>query len=132
MISSAASHLDTDSPFSVSTEELFDENNHLGLLDGTGVVLVESAEDLIESFLGELITGSEVSEGVLDELLGLFLVEGTGFVDIIGVPDLVDDALDSLFFRSCHFLLCIWLKINIVIKSKIKALINNSISQISK
>ena len=85
---------------SVSTKELLDEDDHLVLLDGTGVVLVEGLEDLIESLLGELVTGSEVSKGVLDELLGLFLVEGTGLVDIISVPDLVDDTLDGLLFRS--------------------------------
>ena len=88
---SAASPEDTALSISLSSEELLDENNHLVLLDGTGVVLVEGREDLIESLLGELISGSEVAEGVLDELLGLFLVEGTRFVDIISVPDLVNN-----------------------------------------
>ena len=33
--------LDTVSDSSVSSEELLDEDDHLGLLDGAGVVLVE-------------------------------------------------------------------------------------------
>ena len=62
---------------SASTEQLLNENNHLVLLDGAGVVLVEGREDLVESLRGELVTGAEVAQSVLDELLGLFLVEGT-------------------------------------------------------
>ena len=62
---------------SVSSEELLDEDDHLGFLDGTGVILIEGSENFIESFLGELVTGSEVTEGILNELLGLFLIEGT-------------------------------------------------------
>ena len=61
---------------SVSTEQLLNENNHLVLLNGAGVVLVEGREDLVESLRGELVTGAEVAESVLDELLGLFLVKG--------------------------------------------------------
>ena len=61
---------------SASTEQLLNENNHLVLLDGAGVVLVEGREDLVESLRGELVTGAEVAQSVLDELLGLFLVEG--------------------------------------------------------
>ena len=41
---------------SVSTKELLDEDDHLVLLDGTGVILVESGEDLIEGFIREFIT----------------------------------------------------------------------------
>ena len=89
---------------SVSSKELFDESDHLWFLDSSWVVLVEGGEHLIEGFLGELVTGSEVTEGVLNELLGLFLVESSGLVDIIGVPDLVDNTLNGLFF-SWH---CFW------------------------
>ena len=89
---------------SVSTKELLDEDDHLGFLDGSRVVLVEGLENLIEGLLGELVTRSEVTEGVLNEFLGLFLVEGSWFVDIVGIPDLVDNTLDSLFFWSGHFL----------------------------
>ena len=60
-----------------ASEQLLNENNHLFLLDGAGVVLVEGREDLVESLRGELVTGAEVAQSVLDELLGLFLVEGT-------------------------------------------------------
>ena len=59
-----------------ASEQLLNENNHLFLLDGAGVVLVEGREDLVESLRGELVTGAEVAQSVLDELLGLFLVEG--------------------------------------------------------
>ena len=62
---------------SIAAEQLLDEDNHLILLDGAGVVLVEGAEHLVEGLRGELITGTEVAESVLDELLGLFLVKGT-------------------------------------------------------
>ena len=62
--------------YSVATEQLLDENDHLILLNGAGVVLVEGREDLIESLRGELVTGAEVAQSVLNELLGLFLVEG--------------------------------------------------------
>merc|ERR1719498_1366274 len=62
-------------------EELLDEDNHFVLLDGSGVVLVEGGEDLIESLVGELVTGSEVTEGVLNELLGLLFVEGAALVN---------------------------------------------------
>ena len=79
---------------------MLDEDDHLVLLNGARVVLVEGGEDLIEGLLGELVSGAKVAEGVLDELLGLFLVKSTALVDIVGVPDLVDDALDCLFFRS--------------------------------
>ena len=85
---------------SVSAEELFDEDDHLGLLNSAGSVLVEGGEDLRESLLGELVSGSKVSEGILNELLGLFLVESTGVVDVVGGPDLVDHTADSLFFWS--------------------------------
>ena len=61
---------------SVAAEQLLDEDDHLILLDGAGVVLVEGAEHLVEGLRGELITGTEVAESVLDELLGLFLVKG--------------------------------------------------------
>ena len=90
---------------SLSSKELLDEGNHLWLLDCSRVVLVEGTENLVEGFLGEFVTGSEVSEGVLNEFLCLFLIEGTGLVNIISVPNLVDDALDSLFFWSGHFAL---------------------------
>jgi len=90
---------------SVSSEKLLDEDNHLWLLDGTGAVLVEGGEDLIESLLGELVSRSEVSKSILNELLGLLLIESTAFVDIISVPDLVDDALGSLIFGSRFFLI---------------------------
>ena len=90
---------------SLPSEELLDEDDHLVLLDGTGLVLVEGGEDLVEGLLGELVTGAEVTESVLNEFLGLFLIEGAGLVDIVSFPNLVDNALDSLFFRSCHFLL---------------------------
>jgi len=75
---------------------LLDEDNHLTFLDGSGVILIEGAEDLIESLIGELVTGSEVTEGVLNEFLGLFLIEGTALIDVIGFPDLVDDTLGNL------------------------------------
>ena len=88
--------------WSVSTEELLDEDNHLGLLDSSGVVLVEGLEDLIEGLLGEFITRSEVTKSVLDEFLGLLLIESTWFVNIVSIPDLVDNTLDSLFFWSGH------------------------------
>ena len=87
---------------SLSTEELLDEDNHFVLLNGTRSVLVEGGEDLIESLIRELISGSEVTEGVLNELLGLFLVECAGLIDVVSVPDLVDDALNCLFLRGCH------------------------------
>ena len=87
---------------SVAAEQLLDEDDHLILLDGAGVVLVESAEHFVEGFRGELITGSEVAESVLNELLGLFLVESAGLINIVGVPDLVDDALNRLFLRCSH------------------------------
>ena len=87
---------------SVSSEELLDEDDHLVLLDGTGVVLVEGGEHLIEGLLGELVSGSEVTEGILHELLGLLFIEGATFVDVISVPDLIDNTLDCLFFWSSH------------------------------
>ena len=37
---------------SVSTEELFNENDHLILFDSARAILVECGEDLIESFIG--------------------------------------------------------------------------------
>ena len=39
-------------------QELLDEGDHLLLVDGAGAILVESGEDLIEGFLGELVSGS--------------------------------------------------------------------------
>ena len=87
---------------SVATKQLLNEDNHLVLLDGAGVVLVEGREDLIESLRGELVTRAEVAESVLDKLLGLFLVESARLIDIIRVPDLVNDALDSLLLRGGH------------------------------
>jgi hypothetical protein len=100
----ADSHLDTitlSEDFGCSVaEELLDEHDHLGLLDGAGVIFIESGEHLIESLVGELVAGAEVAEGVLDELLGLLLVEGAALVNVIGVPDLVNDGLDSLVFGA--------------------------------
>ena len=87
---------------SAATEQLLNEDNHLVLLDGAGVVLVKGREDLIECLRGELVAGAEVAESVLDELLGLFLVKGARLIDIIRVPDLVNDALDSLLLRGGH------------------------------
>ena len=92
------------SHFSWSTEELLDEDNHLGLLDSAWSVLVEGGENLIEGFIRELISGSKVTEGILNEFLGLILVESTALVDIIGVPDLVDNTLNGLFFSWHCFL----------------------------
>ena len=77
---------------------MLDEDNHLSLLNGTRSVLVEGGEDLIEGLIRELISSSEVSEGVLNELLGLLFVESSTLVDIISVPDLVDNTLNGLFF----------------------------------
>ena len=85
---------------SVAAEELLDEDDHLGLLDSARVVLVEGLEHFVKGLIGELVTGTEVAEGVLHELLGLLLVEGTGVVNVIGGPDLVDDSLDGLFFSG--------------------------------
>ena len=87
---------------SCAAEQLLNEDHHLILLDGAGVVLVEGAEHLVEGLSRELITGSEVAKSVLNELLGLILVESAGLIDIVSVPDLVDDALDRLFLRSGH------------------------------
>ena len=86
------------------SEQLLDEGHHLLLVDSAAAILVEGGEDLIEGFLGELVSGSEVSKSVLDELLGLFLVEFTGIVDIVGLPTLVDNTLDSLFFWRGHLI----------------------------
>ena len=41
---------------SVASEKLLDENDHLVLLDGSGVILIEGGEYLIESLIRELIT----------------------------------------------------------------------------
>ena len=81
-------------------KELLDEDDHLSLLDGARVVLVESLEDFVEGLIRELVTRSEVTKGVLNELLGLFLVEGTRVVNIVGAPDLINDASDGLFFSA--------------------------------
>ena len=87
-----------------SSEELLDENNHLCFLDSSWSVLVEGGEDLIESFGGELISWSKISEGILNEFLGLIFVEGTALINIISIPDLVDDTLNGLFFSRHLFL----------------------------
>ena len=87
---------------SCASEQLLDEDNHLGLLDGAGVVLVEGTEDFVKGLLRELVAGSEVAKSVLNELLGLVLVECAGLIDIVSVPDLVDDALNRLFLRGSH------------------------------
>ena len=89
------------------SEELLDEDNHLWFLDGSWSVLVEGGEDLIECLIREFISGSEVSEGILNELLGLFFVEGTALIDIVGIPDLVDDSLNGLFFSWHWFWKCL-------------------------
>ena len=83
---------------SASSKELLNEDNHFILLDGTRSVLIEGSEHLIEGFIREFISGSEVSEGILDKLLGFLLVEGSTLVDIICVPDLVNNTLDGLLF----------------------------------
>ena len=62
---------------SVASEELLDEDDHLGLLNGARVVLVEGLEDFVEGLIRELVTGTEVAEGILHELLGLVLIEST-------------------------------------------------------
>jgi hypothetical protein len=93
---------------------LLDEDHHLWLLDGTGFVLVEGGENLIEGLMGELVSRTEVFKSVLDELLGLLLIEYTAVVDIISVPDLFDNVLDSFIFGGCLcilFILYIFLSI---------------------
>ena len=81
-------------------EELLDEDDHLSLLDGARVVLVESLEDFVEGLIRELVSGTEVAKGVLNELLGLLLVEGTRVVNVIGAPDLINHTTDGLFFSA--------------------------------
>ena len=90
---------------SCATEQLLDEDDHLVFLDGAGVVLVEGAEDFVESLLRELVAGSEVAKSVLNELLSFLLIELARLVDVVSVPDLVDDALNRLFLRGCHLLM---------------------------
>ena len=87
---------------SLSSEELLDESDHLWLLDGTGVVLIEGGKDLIESLLRELVSRSEVSKSVLDELFGLILVEVAGLVFVICVPQLINDRFDGFFLSFCR------------------------------
>ena len=77
---------------SVSSKKLLDEGNHLWLLDGSGIVLVEGGEDLVKGFVGELFSSAKIAESVLHELLGLLFVKFANLVTIISVPDLLDNA----------------------------------------
>lgn len=76
------------------TCDFLDENCHLVLFDGAGVVLVELTEASVEVGLGELARVVHFAEGVLHELLGLFFIKGAGVVLVVFVPNIVNALSD--------------------------------------
>merc|ERR1719491_876459 len=87
------------------SSNLLDEDRHLVLFDGAGVVLVEFGEAGVEVILREFTTirSLHVAEGLLNESHGLVLVEGSGVVLVVLSPDVVYALLDDSVDVSAHY-----------------------------
>ncbi len=72
------------------TSNLFDEVDHLTLLDGARAVLVELGKALVKVTVAEACAVCHVRESVHHKSPGLFLVEETRVIIVVLAPNLVD------------------------------------------
>ena len=91
---------------SLEMGDLLNELDHLTLLDGAAIVLVELGEALIEVVVVKLTATRHVDQSVLDKLFGLFFVEVAVAIGVVLAPDFVDALFNHFVdLLRCHSIL---------------------------